>query len=407
MDLSIVIPVYNEEASLSELAGWIDRVVQKEGLSYEIIFVDDGSKDSSWQEIEILSNRNNRIKAIKFRTNYGKSAALNRGFSMAKGEVVITMDADLQDSPEEIPHLYNMIRMDGFDIVSGWKKKRRDPIGKRWPSKFFNWTTRRISGLKLHDFNCGLKAYKKDVVKSIEIYGEMHRYIPVIAKWAGFRRITEKVVNHRSRKYGKSKYGPERLMKGFLDLITLTFVTKFGKRPMHFFGLIGTLLFLTGFIIAAYLAWAKFFMHEYKMTERPLFYFGLLAMIMGTQVFVSGFVAEMISRNSSRRNEYLIEKILVHKAQKQTWKKTEKTPEKTQEKKPQGQQADRQARQAGQTQKQHQQPQKKQKEPKAQPPQRKKSDKARDQHDRKKTQKQQQKQSQTRKKTEHPKKDQS
>lgn len=407
MDLSIVIPVYNEEASLSELSGWIDRVVQKEGLSYEIIFVDDGSKDSSWQEIEILSKRNHRIKAIKFRTNHGKSAALNRGFNMSRGDVVITMDADLQDNPEEIPPLYNMIRMDGFDIVSGWKKKRRDPIGKRWPSKFFNWTTRRISGLKLHDFNCGLKAYSKDVVKSIEIYGEMHRYIPVIAKWAGFRRITEKVVNHRSRKYGKSKYGPERLMKGFLDLISLTFVTKFGKRPMHFFGVIGTLLFLAGLIIAAYLAWAKFFMHEYKMTERPLFYFGLLAMVMGTQVFVSGFVAEMISRNSSRRNEYLIEKVLVQKPHKQTWKNTEKKPDKTQAKKPQSQPV--QSRQTSQSQKKQQQPQKKKKESRdtPQPAQRKKAEKRQHQPQQEKKQHPQRKQNQGRRKSENPKKDQS
>lgn len=330
MDLSLVIPLYNEEASLSELAGWIERVVKKEGLSYEIIFVDDGSTDSSWEEIEILSQRDPHIKGIKFRTNYGKSAALNRGFDMAQGEVVITMDADLQDNPDEIPMLYRMVRMDGYDVVSGWKKKRRDPLGKRLPSKFFNWTTRRISGLKLHDFNCGLKAYKKDVVKSIEIYGEMHRYIPVIARWAGFRKITEKVVHHQKRKYGKSKFGASRLIKGFLDLVSLTFVTKFGKRPMHFFGVIGTLLFLAGFAIAVYLAWAKFFMFEYKMTERPLFYFGLLAMIMGTQVFVAGFIADLISRNSSRRNEYLIEKTIVKQQRKQQWNKPDTKPDKRQ-----------------------------------------------------------------------------
>ncbi len=336
MDLSIVIPVYNEEASLSELAAWIDKVVKKEGLSYEIIFVDDGSTDSSWQEIDILSDRNSHIKGIRFRTNYGKSAALNRGFDMARGEVVITMDADLQDSPDEIPVLYRMVSLDGYDVVSGWKKKRRDPIGKRWPSKFFNWTTRRISGIKLHDFNCGLKAYKKEVIKSIEIYGEMHRYIPVIANWAGFRKITEKVVNHQKRKYGKSKFGAERLIKGFLDLVTLTFVTKFGKRPMHFFGVIGTLLFLAGFAIAVYLAWTKFFMLEYRMTERPLFYFGLLAMIMGTQVFVAGFVAEMISRNSPRRNEYLIETTIVTKQRKQQWNKADKKSDKPAEAASQG-----------------------------------------------------------------------
>ncbi|MFA5419359.1 MAG: glycosyltransferase family 2 protein [Bacteroidales bacterium] len=314
MDISIVIPLYNEEESIGELTDWILRVVDKEKLSYEIIFIDDGSSDNSWNIIEDLNRRNPDIKGIKFRRNYGKSAALNRGFDLAKGEVIITMDADLQDSPEEIPDLYRLIKVEGFDLVSGWKKKRHDPIGKRFPSKFFNWTTRRISKLKLHDFNCGLKAYKNVVVKNIEIYGEMHRYIPVIAKGAGFRKITEKIVNHNPRKYGKSKYGLERIMKGYLDLITLTFVSKFGKRPMHFFGLIGTLLFFAGFVIAIYLTYAKFFMMAYKMTERPLFYFGLLAMVMGTQVFVAGFLAEMISRNSSHRNEYSIEKMIGNKS---------------------------------------------------------------------------------------------
>ena len=310
MDLSLVIPLYNEEESLPELTAWIDRVVKKEGLSYEIIFVDDGSFDHSWQVIESLRKENPSIKGIKFRRNYGKSAALNRGFHMAKGEVVITMDADLQDSPDEIPELYKLIRVDGFDMVSGWKKKRHDPIGKRWPSKFFNWTVRRISKLSLHDFNCGLKAYRSEVIKNIEIYGEMHRYVPVIAKWAGFSKIAEKVVQHSPRKYGSSKFGASRMIKGFLDLMTLTFVSKFSKRPMHFFGAIGILLFVAGFFIAAYLAYAKFFLQGYKMTERPLFYFGLLAMIMGVQVFSAGFVAEMISRNSYRRNEYQIEKMM-------------------------------------------------------------------------------------------------
>lgn len=310
MDLSLVIPLYNEEESLPELTAWIDRVVKKAGLNYEIIFVDDGSIDHSWQIIENLQKENPSIKGIKFRRNYGKSAALNRGFHVAKGDVVITMDADLQDSPDEIPELYKLIKVDGFDMVSGWKKKRHDPIGKRWPSKFFNWTVRRISQLKLHDFNCGLKAYRSEVIKNIEIYGEMHRYVPVIAKWAGFGKITEKVVQHSPRKYGSSKFGASRMVKGFLDLITLTFVSKFSKRPMHFFGVIGILLFLAGFMIAAYLAYAKFFMQGYKMTERPLFYFGLLAMIMGVQVFSAGFVAEMISRNSYRRNEYQIEKMM-------------------------------------------------------------------------------------------------
>jgi glycosyltransferase involved in cell wall biosynthesis len=310
MDISLVIPLYNEEASLSELTAWIDRVVKKEGLTYEIIFVDDGSGDGSWQVIEKLSKENPAVRGIKFRRNYGKSAALNRGFLMAEGEVVITMDADLQDSPDEIPELYRLISDEGFDLVSGWKKIRHDPAGKRWPSKLFNWTVRKISKVRLHDFNCGLKAYKKEVIKTVELYGEMHRYIPVIAKWAGFTRITEKIVQHSPRKYGSSKFGAERLIKGFLDLITLTFVTKFGKRPMHFFGVIGTLLFLVGFLIALYLAYTKFFMQTYQMTERPLFYFGLLAMIMGVQVFSAGFVAEMISRNSTRRNEYLIEKTI-------------------------------------------------------------------------------------------------
>lgn len=308
MDLSLIIPLFNEEESLPELTAWISKVANSSSLNFEIIFIDDGSSDHSWNIIENLSRSHPEVKGIKFRRNYGKSAALNTGFAAAQGNVVITMDADLQDSPDEIPELYRMINEEGFDVVSGWKKKRHDPISKRWPSKFFNWTTRRISKLKLHDFNCGLKAYRNEVVKNIEIYGEMHRYIPVIAKWAGFTKITEKVVNHSRRKYGKSKFGAGRLIKGFLDIVTLFFVSKFGKRPMHFFGVIGSILFLTGFIIAGYLAYAKFFMLEYKMTERPLFYFGLLAMIMGTQVFAAGFIAEMISRNSNHRNEYQIER---------------------------------------------------------------------------------------------------
>lgn len=310
MDLSLVIPVFCEEESLPELEERIRKVALEAHLDYEIIFVDDGSTDNSWNIIEALSRSNERVKGVKFKRNYGKAAALHVGFGQAQGDVVITMDSDLQDSPEEIPALYAMIKTDGYDMVSGWKKKRHDPISKRWPSKFFNFTTRKISGLKLHDFNCGLKAYHKDVVKSIEVYGEMHRYIPVMAKWAGFTKITEKVVKHHPRKYGKSKFGAGRLIKGFLDLLTLGFVTKFGKRPMHFFGGLGILLFLAGFIIAAYLAWAKFFWQGYRMTERPLFYFGLLAMVMGTQVFVAGFVAEMISRTSSGRNDYHIEKFV-------------------------------------------------------------------------------------------------
>ncbi len=307
MDLTLVIPLFNEEESLPELTNWIVRVATNENLEFEIIYVDDGSTDRSWEIVQNLSEKYPQVKGIKFRTNYGKSAALNRGFFYAKGDVVITMDADLQDSPDEIPELFRLIKEENYHVVSGWKKKRHDPLGKRLPSKLFNLTTRKMSGLKLNDFNCGLKSYSKDVIKNIEIYGEMHRYIPVIANWAGFKRITEKVVNHQARKYGKSKFGMERIMKGYLDLISLTFISKFGKRPMHFFGVIGTLLFLAGFAIAVYLVFAKFFWQEYHMTERPLFYFGLLAMMMGTQVFVSGFIAEIISRNSVRRNEYQIE----------------------------------------------------------------------------------------------------
>jgi glycosyltransferase involved in cell wall biosynthesis len=310
MNISVVIPLLNEEESLSELAAWIERVMQDNHLSYEVLFVDDGSRDGSWKIIEGLAAQNTNLKGIKFRRNYGKAAALNVGFSNAAGDVVITMDADMQDSPDEIPGLYEMIRTGGYDLVSGWKKKRYDPISKTIPTKFYNWTTRRMSGIKLHDFNCGLKAYKNDVIKSIEVYGEMHRYIPVIAKWAGFNRIGEKVVVHRKRKYGKTKYGLDRFLKGYLDLLTINFTARFGKRPMHFFGLLGSLLFLGGFIIAGYLAYAKFFMQAFKMTERPLFFFGLLAMILGTQLFVAGFLGEMISRNSYEKNNYLIEKKL-------------------------------------------------------------------------------------------------
>ncbi len=310
MDISVIIPLYNEDESLKELNDWIVRVMLTNNFSYEIIYIDDGSSDNSWKEIEKLSVENKNVKGIKFRRNYGKSAALNRGFDAAIGNVVITMDADLQDSPDEIPELYKMIKEDGLDLVSGWKKKRRDPLTKRIPSKFFNRSTRIMSGIKLHDFNCGLKAYKKNVIKSIEIHGEMHRYIPVIAKWAGFTNIGEKIVDHRKRKYGITKFGFERFIKGYLDLISIIFISKFGKRPMHLFGTLGTLIFIIGFIIAAYLAYAKFFMAEYKMTERPLFYFGLLAMMIGTQLFLTGFLAELISRSSHDRNQYLIEKEL-------------------------------------------------------------------------------------------------
>ncbi len=310
MDISVIIPLYNEDESLKELNYWIVRVMLSNNFSYEIIYIDDGSSDNSWKEIEKLSAENKNVKGIKFRRNYGKSAALNRGFDAAIGDVVITMDADLQDSPDEIPGLYKMIKEDGLDLVSGWKKKRRDPLTKRIPSKFFNRSTRIMSGIKLHDFNCGLKAYKKNVIKSIEIHGEMHRYIPVIAKWAGFSNIGEKIVDHQKRKYGVTKFGFERFIKGYLDLISIVFISKFGKRPMHLFGTLGTLIFIVGFIIAAYLAYAKFFMAEYKMTERPLFYFGLLAMMIGTQLFLAGFLAELISRSSYDRNQYLIEEKL-------------------------------------------------------------------------------------------------
>jgi len=310
MDISVVIPLLNEEESLPELAAWIERVMLENHLTYEVLFVDDGSRDGSWKIVEGLAAQNANLKGIKFRRNYGKAAALNLGFANATGDVVITMDADMQDSPDEIPGLYEMIRTGGFDLVSGWKKKRYDPISKTIPTKFYNWSTRRMSGIKLHDFNCGLKAYKNDVVKSIEVYGEMHRYIPVIAKWAGFNRIGEKIVVHRKRKYGKTKYGLDRFFKGYLDLLTINFTARFGKRPMHFFGLLGSFLFLGGFIIAGYLAYAKFFFQAFKMTERPLFFFGLLAMILGTQLFVAGFLGEMISRSAADKNQYLVEKKL-------------------------------------------------------------------------------------------------
>lgn len=310
MDISMVIPLLNEEESLPELSAWIERIMSENRFSYEILFVDDGSRDSSWKIIESLASKNNSVKGIKFRRNYGKSAALNMGFAAASGDVIITMDADMQDSPDEIADLYRMIKNEGFDLVSGWKKKRYDPVSKTLPTKFFNWSARRMSGIKLHDFNCGLKAYKNEVVKSIEVYGEMHRYIPILSKWAGFKNIGEKIVHHQKRKYGKTKYGFDRFYKGYLDLLTITFTTRFGKRPMHFFGSWGTLIFLAGFIIAGYLAYEKFVMQAFKMTDRPLFYFGLLAMVMGTQLFVGGFLGELISRSAADRNNYIIEKKL-------------------------------------------------------------------------------------------------
>ncbi|NRB51411.1 MAG: glycosyltransferase family 2 protein [Saprospiraceae bacterium] len=309
MNLSVVIPLLNEEESLPELEAWIRRVVEPLGYSYEIIMVDDGSKDSSWSVIEDLAKKNPNVKGIKFRRNYGKSAALNTGFQAAEGDVVITMDADLQDSPDEIPGLYKMIMEDGFDLVSGWKKTRHDPFSKTFPSKFFNAATRYVSGIPLHDFNCGLKSYKKDVVKCIEVYGEMHRYIPLIAKGAGFSHIGEKVVAHQARKYGSTKFGGiKRGLIGLLDLMSITFVGRFSKRPMHFFGTMGFFASLMGVITLAYLSIQKLVYQEYFMTDRPLFYLGILLLIVGTQLFVTGFLAELVSRNSPDRNNYLIEK---------------------------------------------------------------------------------------------------
>ncbi len=308
MQISVVIPLLNEQESLPELTAWIRRVMEANYFDYEIIFVDDGSRDQSWSVIEKLAAENSRIKGIKFRRNYGKSAALNEGFKHAQGDVVITMDADMQDSPDEIPALYKMIHDDGFDLVSGWKKKRHDPISKTIPSRLFNRVTRMISGIKLHDFNCGLKAYKGDVVRHVEVYGEMHRYIPVLAKQAGFMQITEKEVQHYARKYGVTKFGWERFIRGFLDLLTLAFVTRFGKRPMHLFGTLGLLSFFIGFIISIVLTVQKFVYLQYKMNERPLFYFGLVSMIIGVQLFSAGFLAEMISRSSHDRNHYEVEK---------------------------------------------------------------------------------------------------
>jgi len=310
MDISVIVPLLDEAESLPELAEWIQRVADQNNLSYEIIMVDDGSSDGSWQVVEGLSKKNPNIKGIKFQRNYGKSAALNEGFRAAQGNVVITMDADLQDSPGEIPELSRMITEDGYDIVSGWKKIRHDPASKTLPSKFFNWFTAKVSKIKLHDFNCGLKAYNLKVVKSIEVYGEMHRYIPLLAKWAGFKKIGEKVVEHKPRKYGKSKFGMGRLITGALDLASILFVGKYGKRPMHFFGTWGVIAFLFGFIIFLYLTISKFFFDKTGLTQRPLFFFALLAMIIGTQLFVTGFVAELISRNAPGRNVYLVEERL-------------------------------------------------------------------------------------------------
>ena len=309
MQLSVIIPLFNEEESLPELSEWIVRVATNNQYTYEVIMIDDGSTDNSWQVIEQIIAENANFKAIKFQRNYGKSAALNEGFKAALGEVVITMDADMQDSPDEIPELRRMILEDGFDIVSGWKQKRYDPITKTIPTKLFNAATRWSSGIKnLHDFNCGLKAYKLKVVKSIEVYGEMHRYIPVIAKWAGFRKIGEKTVEHRSRKYGVTKFGWERFINGFLDLATISFVSKFGKRPMHFFRLYGTICFMIGFLMSAYLIIAKIVSADFALTNRPAFYIALVVMIIGMQLFLAGFIAELVGRNAPERNSYLIEK---------------------------------------------------------------------------------------------------
>jgi glycosyltransferase involved in cell wall biosynthesis len=314
MNISVVIPLFNEEESLPELHDWIKRVMDENNYSYEILFIDDGSKDKSWQVIEALSAKNPCVKAIKFRRNYGKSPGLYVGFEAAQGDVVITMDADLQDSPDEIPELYNMITSGKYDLVSGWKQKRFDnTFTKNIPSKLYNWTNRKISGIQLHDMNCGLKAYRKEVVKSIEVYGEMHRFIPVLAKNAGFYNIGEKVVQHQARKYGVSKFGWERFINGFLDLMTITFLSKFGKRPMHFFGLIGTLMFMVGLFSTLYLGCDKLY-HVWNhlsarlLTQRPSFYIALTSMILGTMLFLAGFIGELILRNSGDRNHYLLEK---------------------------------------------------------------------------------------------------
>jgi glycosyltransferase involved in cell wall biosynthesis len=307
--ISVVIPLLNEEESLPELFAWIKNVLA-ESYTFEVIFVDDGSKDNSWSVIEDLQNQHSEIRGIKFQRNYGKSAALQKGFELCVGDVVITMDADLQDSPEEIPELYEMIVKEDFDLVSGWKKKRHDPLSKTLPTKLYNWAARRITGIYLHDFNCGLKAYKSAVVKSIEIYGDMHRYVPALAKYAGFTNIGEKVVQHQARKYGVTKFGLNRFLNGPLDLITVAFMGKFGKKPMHFFGALGTFMFVIGFSLTLYLGIDKLFINKSArlLAERTEFFIALVAMIVGVQFFMTGFIAELIGRNSTHRNVYLIEK---------------------------------------------------------------------------------------------------
>lgn len=317
MDISVVVPLYNEDESLPELVTWIDKVMNEHNFSYEVVLVDDGSTDRSWAVIEDLKKTYPSVKGIKFRRNYGKSAALNVAFEVTQGDVVITMDADLQDSPDEIPELYRRIKEEGFDIVSGWKKKRYDPITKTIPTKLFNAATRRMSGIQLNDFNCGLKAYRNDVVKTIEVYGEMHRYIPVIAKWAGFSKIGEQVVEHRARKYGTTKFGMSRFINGFLDLLSIFFVGKFGKRPMHFFGSLGVLSFFLGIIMAFWMIAVKLYHiavhtpYKREITDQPLFYIALVAIIVGSQMFLAGFIAELVGRNAPERNQYLIEKEII------------------------------------------------------------------------------------------------
>lgn len=311
-EVSILIPLYNEDESLRELYAWIKKVMVSQESSFEVIFIDDGSQDDSWKVVSNLRSEDaEHVRGIRFMRNYGKSAALNVGFAAAAGKVVITMDADLQDSPDEIPELQRMINEGGFDLVSGWKKKRHDPISKTIPTKLYNWATRKMSGIYLHDFNCGLKAYRLDVVKNIEVYGEMHRYIPVIAKRNGFAKIGEKVVEHRARKFGTSKFGMERFMNGFLDLLTITFISRFGKKPMHFFGSLGTLMFVFGFLLFVYIGGQKLWaLHEgstaRNITEVSSFYIALTSMILGTQLFLAGFIAELVSRNNPNRNTYLI-----------------------------------------------------------------------------------------------------
>ena len=313
MDISVIIPLLNEAESLPELVPWIDRVMKQKGYSYEVVLIDDGSTDNSWDIISELRKKYTTVRGIKFRRNYGKSAALHTGFQASRGAVIITMDADLQDSPEEIPEFYQMITREDYDLVSGWKKKRHDPLlSKNIPSKFYNWTVRRISGIKLHDFNCGIKAYRNRVVKSIEIYGEMHRFIPVLAKWAGFKKIGEKIVQHQERKYGITKFGMERFTRGALDLLSVTFITRYGKSPMHLFGTLGMLVFILGFVMAAILGIKKIVAVKHNtlaplVTSSPYFYIGLTCMIIGTLLFLSGFLGELISRSSAERNHYLIE----------------------------------------------------------------------------------------------------